>query len=141
MQSPQLGALLGGSLQQLGELPGRGSQQLGTLLGRWGRSQQLGTLLGGSSQQSPGLISFPPQVLEDSKKWWKVQNRYGQTGYVPYNILAPALGPGFPGAHNYNGVAPANGNSSAGSSSGQGIFRSLVSRGCWLGWAGVRGLV
>ncbi|XP_019348207.1 epidermal growth factor receptor kinase substrate 8-like protein 1 isoform X1 [Alligator mississippiensis] len=67
------------------------------------------------------------EVLEDSKKWWKVQNRYGQTGYVPYNILAPALGPGFPGAHNYNGVAPANGNSSAGSSSGQGIFRSLKS--------------
>ncbi|XP_069056842.1 epidermal growth factor receptor kinase substrate 8-like protein 1 [Pleurodeles waltl] len=29
------------------------------------------------------------QVIDDSKKWWKVQNNYGQVGYVPYNILAP----------------------------------------------------
>ncbi|XP_069494130.1 epidermal growth factor receptor kinase substrate 8-like protein 1 [Ambystoma mexicanum] len=30
------------------------------------------------------------QVIDDSKKWWKVQNNYGLVGYVPYNILAPA---------------------------------------------------
>uniref|UniRef100_A0A8C5IW50 EPS8 like 2 n=1 Tax=Junco hyemalis TaxID=40217 RepID=A0A8C5IW50_JUNHY len=27
------------------------------------------------------------QVLEDNKQWWKLLNRSGQAGYVPYNIL------------------------------------------------------
>lgn len=28
-----------------------------------------------------------PQVIEDGKQWWKLRNRSGQTGYVPFNIL------------------------------------------------------
>ncbi|CAM4733900.1 unnamed protein product [Leuciscus chuanchicus] len=27
------------------------------------------------------------EVLEDDKQWWKLRNRSGQAGYVPYNIL------------------------------------------------------
>lgn len=27
------------------------------------------------------------QVIEDGKQWWKLRNRSGQTGYVPFNIL------------------------------------------------------
>uniref|UniRef100_A0A8C2F2T8 Epidermal growth factor receptor kinase substrate 8-like protein 2 n=1 Tax=Cyprinus carpio TaxID=7962 RepID=A0A8C2F2T8_CYPCA len=27
------------------------------------------------------------EVLEDDKQWWKLRNRSGQVGYVPYNIL------------------------------------------------------
>ncbi|NWI26631.1 ES8L2 protein, partial [Sula dactylatra] len=27
------------------------------------------------------------EVLEDNKQWWKLLNRSGQAGYVPYNIL------------------------------------------------------
>ncbi|XP_069037839.1 epidermal growth factor receptor kinase substrate 8-like protein 2 isoform X2 [Lepisosteus oculatus] len=27
------------------------------------------------------------EVLEDNKQWWKLQNRSGQAGYVPFNIL------------------------------------------------------
>ncbi|KAG9352605.1 hypothetical protein JZ751_021019, partial [Albula glossodonta] len=27
------------------------------------------------------------QVIEDGKQWWKLRNRSGQSGYVPYNIL------------------------------------------------------
>lgn len=28
-----------------------------------------------------------PQVIEDDKQWWKLRNRSGQAGYVPFNIL------------------------------------------------------
>lgn len=27
------------------------------------------------------------KVLEDDKQWWKLRNRSGQAGYVPYNML------------------------------------------------------
>ncbi|XP_029991810.1 epidermal growth factor receptor kinase substrate 8-like protein 2 isoform X2 [Sphaeramia orbicularis] len=27
------------------------------------------------------------EVIEDDKQWWKLRNRSGQTGYVPFNIL------------------------------------------------------
>lgn len=34
-----------------------------------------------------GLFLSLSQVLEDNKQWWKLLNRSGQAGYVPYNIL------------------------------------------------------
>uniref|UniRef100_A0A8B9XLU8 Epidermal growth factor receptor kinase substrate 8-like protein 1 n=1 Tax=Bos mutus grunniens TaxID=30521 RepID=A0A8B9XLU8_BOSMU len=33
------------------------------------------------------------EVLDDQRKWWKVQDQSGQEGYVPYNILTPHPGP------------------------------------------------
>ncbi|XP_064878265.1 epidermal growth factor receptor kinase substrate 8-like protein 2 isoform X1 [Oncorhynchus nerka] len=27
------------------------------------------------------------EVIEDDKQWWKLRNRSGQSGYVPYNVL------------------------------------------------------
>lgn len=27
------------------------------------------------------------KVLEDDKQWWKLRNRSGQAGYVPFNML------------------------------------------------------
>ncbi|KPP62315.1 epidermal growth factor receptor kinase substrate 8-like protein 1-like, partial [Scleropages formosus] len=32
------------------------------------------------------------QVIESSKRWWKCRNRYGQIGFVPFNILEPKGG-------------------------------------------------
>ena len=26
-------------------------------------------------------------MIEDDKQWWKLRNRSGQAGYVPYNML------------------------------------------------------
>uniref|UniRef100_A0A671KP45 Epidermal growth factor receptor kinase substrate 8-like protein 2 n=1 Tax=Sinocyclocheilus anshuiensis TaxID=1608454 RepID=A0A671KP45_9TELE len=51
------------------------------------------------------------EVLEDDKQWWKLRNRSGQAGYVPYNILDvvkledpqtmidPPYSPGIPYSH------------------------------------------
>ncbi|XP_007955455.1 epidermal growth factor receptor kinase substrate 8-like protein 1 [Orycteropus afer afer] len=33
------------------------------------------------------------EVLDSSRKWWKVRDQQGQEGYVPYNILTPHSGP------------------------------------------------
>ncbi|XP_006901940.1 PREDICTED: epidermal growth factor receptor kinase substrate 8-like protein 1 [Elephantulus edwardii] len=33
------------------------------------------------------------EVLDDSRKWWKLRDQQGQEGYVPYNILTSHPGP------------------------------------------------
>ena len=30
-----------------------------------------------------------PQLLDDSKKWWKVRNARGKQGFIPNNVLEP----------------------------------------------------
>ncbi|KAL4617864.1 epidermal growth factor receptor kinase substrate 8-like protein 1 isoform X3 [Arapaima gigas] len=34
------------------------------------------------------------EVIESSKRWWKCRNRFGQVGFVPFNILEPVSGQG-----------------------------------------------
>uniref|UniRef100_A0A673MWJ1 Epidermal growth factor receptor kinase substrate 8-like protein 2 n=1 Tax=Sinocyclocheilus rhinocerous TaxID=307959 RepID=A0A673MWJ1_9TELE len=58
------------------------------------------------------------EVLEDDKQWWKLRNRSGQAGYVPYNILDvvkledpqtmidPPYSPGIPYSPPYRGQSP-----------------------------------
>uniref|UniRef100_H9GNP9 Uncharacterized protein n=1 Tax=Anolis carolinensis TaxID=28377 RepID=H9GNP9_ANOCA len=49
--------------------------------------------------------------LLNHKKWWKVQNRYGQVGYVPYNILSPIMNGEESGVQNHKRTAQVNGTS------------------------------
>ncbi|KAL8176767.1 UNVERIFIED_CONTAM: hypothetical protein K2H54_038447 [Gekko kuhli] len=53
------------------------------------------------------------EVLDDSKKWWKVQNSYGQIGYVPYNIITPVLTGDGNGPQNHDRTVQINGTNSA----------------------------
>lgn len=60
------------------------------------------------------------EVLEDDKQWWKLRNRSGQAGYVPYNILDvvkledpqtmidPPYSPGIPYSQPYRGQSPSS---------------------------------
>nr|XP_056719626.1 epidermal growth factor receptor kinase substrate 8-like protein 1 [Euleptes europaea] len=53
------------------------------------------------------------EVLDDSKKWWKVENSYGQIGYVPYNIVSPVLPGDGADPQNHNRTVQFNGTNSA----------------------------
>ncbi|XP_015284655.1 PREDICTED: epidermal growth factor receptor kinase substrate 8-like protein 1 [Gekko japonicus] len=53
------------------------------------------------------------EVLDDSKKWWKVQNIYGQVGYVPYNIITPVVTGDGDGPQIHNTTVQINGTNSA----------------------------
>ncbi|ROI37068.1 Epidermal growth factor receptor kinase substrate 8-like protein 2 [Anabarilius grahami] len=58
------------------------------------------------------------EVLEDDKQWWKLRNRSGQAGYVPYNMLDvvkledpqvvsdPPYSPVTPYSPSYRGQSP-----------------------------------
>ncbi|CAL8373535.1 unnamed protein product [Arctogadus glacialis] len=53
------------------------------------------------------------EVIEDDKQWWKLRNRSGQSGYVPYNILdvvkledPQAMQDTFQPGQGYRGPAP-----------------------------------
>ncbi|KAM8836991.1 LOW QUALITY PROTEIN: epidermal growth factor receptor kinase substrate 8-like protein 1 [Spinachia spinachia] len=39
------------------------------------------------------------EVIESSKRWWKCRNRYGQIGFVPFNILDPLAHVDSPAPH------------------------------------------
>ena len=30
-------------------------------------------------------------MLDDTRKWWKVKNRFGSEGFVPSNLLEPII--------------------------------------------------
>ncbi|XP_028423978.1 epidermal growth factor receptor kinase substrate 8-like protein 1 [Perca flavescens] len=46
------------------------------------------------------------EVIESSKRWWKCRNRFGQIGFVPFNILDPLAHTDSPG-NNKHPSAPA----------------------------------